>query len=1055
MSLTEIAINRPSLIIVIFAVLTLGGLFAYSQLGYQLMPDFAPPTVTITTVYPGASPTEVESAVTKKLEDALAELDGVDDITSRSLENASLLIVNFKYGVDIDLAMQDAQRKIDNIKKDLPEDARPPVMLNAGPNDLPIMQMSATAKLPGPVFFKKMEDEFLPRLQKLKGVAQISLLGGQERQINVRVDQDKLAYYKLTINQVTQAVGAANIEFPTGKVKDRAEQVTVKLAGKFASLDQLRDLVVLAQPGGGTVRVRDVAQVTDGLAEASSVIRYNGLPGIGLSIKKSADGNTVDISRAVRAELAKLEQANAKDELKFVVADDSSLMTLASVEAVTHDLGIAVILVGAVMLLFLHSLRNAAIVLISIPASLVSTFIAMYALGYTLNLMTLLAMSLVIGILVDDSIVVLENIYRHLEMGKDKRTAALDGRNEIGFTALAITMVDVVVFLPITFVSTTVADILRQFSMVVAISTLMSLFVCFTLTPWLASRFSKMEKLNPANLFQRFLLWFEKTLDRYIGWYGRSLEWGLNHKLLSVLIIIGLFFGLGQVMKLGIMGQELMARGDQGKFMLRLEYDKTTSLVQNNLTSGKIERALLARPEVAGVFANIGGPSSSFGSTGLGAENKAELTLELKPEVIKQMGTYTEKHMMAVRRDLEGDFRGINMVASVIGLVQTGPPIEFTISGENRELVMATAQKLRKLVVNTAGANDVDLSVEEGNPEVDVVLDREKMSRLGLNVAQVGLGLQNAYAGNDDAEFTENGTEYPIRVVLDEFDRRNPDNVREFTLLSPVAQRPVKLGEFASTRRSLGPSLLERKNRRSSVTLTAYALGKGSGTIAQEIDKALAADPLPAGVDFAWGGDIKRQSDSFGAMGMAILASLILVYLLMVALYDNFIYPFVVLFSIPVALIGAFLALNLAGASFNIFTGLGILMLLGLVAKNAILIVDFANHLKSQGWGTYQALVEAGKERQRPILMTTVAMVIGMLPIAVAQGAGAEWKSGLAIVLMGGLTSSMMLTVYLVPIMYYAVDLLRNWLARKFGLGQAFKVFEPRPAHAPAHEALA
>lgn len=1032
MSITELSIKRPSLIIVLFGILTLGGLFTYNQLPYELLPDFAQPVITATTVYPGAAPAEVQNEVTEKIEDALSGLDNIDDIQSKSLENASIVIVNFKGGTDLDKAMQDARQKVENAQKDLPDDVEPTVFSKISPSDQPIMQISATAgNLSNAVFYQKVEDDILPQIQQIKGVAEISLLGGEQREIRINVNQGKLASYGLSLLQVTQAIGQANVEIPAGKMKNPGEQVTLKLAGRFSGLDEIRNLTVFTPPGGTAIRVRDFAEVTDGLRDAESIARYNGQTGIGISIKKSSDANAVEVSRLVRARLDQLEKSYSADNVQFVIAEDSSDMTLKSVDAVVHDLFVAILLVAFVMLLFLHSLRNALIVLVSIPVSLISAFLMMYVMDYSLNLMTLLGMSLVIGILVDDSIVVLENIQRHLEMGKNRLQATLDGMKEIGFAALAITLVIVVVFLPVTFLNTVVADVLRQFSYTVAFTTLVSLLASFTLTPWLTSRFAKLEHLNPKNPFQWVLLQFEKFLSALNAWYGRSLQWALSHKLAFGSLVVALFAGVGWAMSLGIMGQEMFAEGDQGKFRLRMEASKSTPLRQNNLISQEIERYLLQKPEVASVFANVGGPRTGIGSTGLGAENETELTVQLRTDDKNARTVPTVKYMIDLQNELAGRYPGVEFSASNVGIVSMATaPIEIILTGPDQTELLAAGQKLKRRIQNVPGANDVRVSVEDnGNPELRVELDREKMAQLGLNTLTVGAILRNAFAGNDDARFRENGTEYDIRVQLDAFDRRNPDDVGRLTFVNDRGQT-VQLGQFAAIERSAGPSQLERKDRQNAVTITSFTIGRAAGTVALDIDKLVAADPLPASVSMIWSGDIKRQNESFGSMGLAMLAALILIYLILVALYDDFVYPLVVLFSIPVSLIGALLALNLSMTNMSIFTMLGMLMLLGLVAKNAILIVDFTNHLKAQGKPFREAIVEAGRERLRPILMTTISMVVGMIPIAVAKGADAEWKNGLAWVLIGGLLSSMVLTVLTAPVIYYLVDRVKEkWAA--------------------------
>lgn len=1027
MSLTEIAIKRPSLIIVIFAVLIGGGLFCYSKLNYELMPDMSQPTLVITTSYPGATPSNVEQTVTKKIEDVLSSIDRLKSITSQSTEGNSVIQAEFSMGTDIDDKQQEVQRKINNIMSSLPDDVKTPGISKVTPSDQPVMQLTATSSLDNALFYDLIKNEIRPQLQQIPGVGEITLIGGQEREIQVNINKDKLDYYGLSITQVTSAVDKANTEFPTGKVKTRQELMTVRVTGKFTSVAQLNDLTVAQPATGSAIKLRDIASVSDIVKDAAAVNRYNGVNGIGILIKKQNGANAVEISKQVKQRIALLEKKYAADGVKMIIADDTADFTMESANAVTHDLIIAVILVAAIMLLFLHSLRDSIIVLVAIPASLISTFIVMYLLGYSLNLMTLLALSLVIGILVDDSIVILENIHRHLHMGKPKRQAALDGRNEIGFSAMAITMVDVVVFGPIALVNTTISAILRQYSLTIVTATLMSLFVCYTLTPWLASRFGKITELNNSNWLHKPLILFESFLEWLTNWYTGSLKWVLRHKLITTAIVLGLFACTAVIMNMGILGSELVASGDQGKIRLKLEYDKNTTVIQNNLRTKAIEDFLLQQPEVKIVFANVAGPSTSGleSSTAVGSEYKSELTIKLVDK--EQRTVSTEDYMIRKSRELEQRFPGVKIRSNVIGMVSLGEPIQIVLNSENSELLMKAANDLKQRIEAMPGSNDVSLSVEEGNPQAEVNIDREKMEQLGLDINMVGSTLQNAYAGNTDAKYRAGLNEYDINIKLDDFDRQNVEDVKNLTFINAAGQQ-IKLSQFATVVQGSGPSVLERKDRRTSVTVKSNVLGITSGIISDNINKSLAEHPLPAGVDVKWSGDAERQADSMGALGLAMLAAFVLMYLVMVALYDNFIYPFVVLFSIPVAFIGAFLALNLAKSSMSMFTMLGLIMLFGLVAKNAILIVDFANHRKEEGVATWDALIAAGRTRLRPILMTTIAMVAGMIPISVAKGAGSEWKNGLGWVLIGGLSSSLVLTVFVVPMVYYVVDKIKAWL---------------------------
>lgn len=1020
MNLTQLSIKRPSLIIVIFGLFTLLGIIGFKSLSYELMPDFNQPVVVIKTIYPGAEPEEVESSVSKKIEDALSNLEGVDYMVTKSLPNASVIIANMKYGTDLDKTMQDAQRYIDNIRKDLPSDVKNPEMSKVSPNDLPIMQISATSDLPATEFYQKMKDDYLPQLQQIKGVAEITLLGGEEREIQVKVDQEKLKLYGISLMQVSEAINKSGIDIPAGKVQSDDLSNSVRLTGKFSNIEDIKNVQLSMPAPGSPVYVKDVATVSDGIKEITSVNRYMGKNGIGMLLKKQGDANAVDVSKAVHAKLQSIEKQNQSDNVHFAIADDSTQNTIAAVNSVVEDLGLAVILVSLVMLLFLRSVRNSFIVLIAIPTSLITAFAVMWMLGYTLNLMTLLAMSLIIGILVDDATVVLENIQRHLDMKKNKRTAALDGRMEIGFAAVSITLVDVVVFLPILFLQVFVADMLKQFSVVVITSTLTSLLVGFTLTPWLASRIGKAENMKPTNFFNRFLLWFEEQLTRFINWYGRQLSWVLNHKLITVGGIILLFVLTAVMMKAGIIGKELIATGDQGKFSMYLEYDKNTALQQNNITSHKIESFISAQPEVATLFSNVGGPSTGIGSLGVGAINKTEFTIQLKDPKERSKES-TESYMIRLRSTLQDKYPGIKFSMAAIGLIPRSAPIEFTLSGNNLDTVMNTAGKLKSALENIPGTDNVQLSVVEGSPEFLVIPDKDKMQRFGLSTGYVGMNLRTAFSGNEDATLTKSGTEYPVRIWLDNLDRKNPGNIEALNIINPRGM-PVQVSQFADVVQSNSPSLLERKDRQPAVTLTANALGRPSGTVADEVLSYLKTNPLPTGTTMSWGGDIKRQNESFGALGSVLMISFILIYLIMVALYDSFVYPFVVLFSIPVAVIGAFLALNLSMNQLSLFSLLGLIMLMGLVTKNAILIVDFTNQLKERGMHFRDALIEAGKTRMRPILMTTMAMVFGMLPIALATGSASEWKNGLAWVIIGGLLSSLALTVFLVPVVYYVVE---------------------------------
>lgn len=1022
MNITELSIKRPTLIVVIFAVLTFLGVVSFMQLNYELLPKYANPVLVIATVYPGASPSEVENSITKKIEDAVSSLEQVDNIQSTSYEGMSVAVIIFKSDADMDKALRDAQRKVANIEYMLPKDSRPPIISNFSMDDIPIMRIGITADMSPTELYDLVKYKIQPMMSTIEGVSQIDILGGEEREVRINVDRDRLNAYGLSILQVTQAVQSSNMEFPTGKIKDLSQQYIIRMAGKFTSVADLSELVVGTGLNGSPVKLSDIAEIHDTQKDVTSISRIDGLNSVSLLIHKQPDGNEVEISKLVHKEIQKLEEIYKGNNVTFAIANDTSEFTLVSANAVMRDLLLAIALVALVMLVFLHSLRNSFIVMVAIPASLVSTFVAMYLLDFSLNIISLVAMSLVIGILVDDSIVVLENIYRHLEKGKDRRKAALDGRNEINYTALSITLVDVVVFLPIAIIPSMISGLLRQFALVVVVSTLLSLFVSFTLTPLLASRMAKHERFRPGSFADRIISTFERGLRWLTDKYGYVVAWSLRHKTIVLLSATVLFIGSVMLIPTGFIGSEFISIGDRGEAIINLEMAKNSTVEQTNQMTLLAEELIMKKPEVVSTFTSVGA-STSFFEAGTDAY-KSEIHIRM---VDKDKRSITsDKFAELLKYELQAALPGVKVRSSIVSLVGTSDmdPIQMVVAGPDMDTLQKYAQLVMAEMKQVPGTAEVRLTVETGNPEVGVKLDKEKMARLGLNTANVGMTLQNAFSGNTDAKFRGGDNEYDINIVMDAFDRQSIGDISELTFVNNYGQ-PVRLNQFASIEPSTGATILQRYNRVPAITVTAQAVGRPVGSVGTDILDRLGKVKFPEQVQLIPEGDIKYQGEAFGSMGIAFLASILFVYLLMVALYDSYVYPFVVLFSIPLAVIGGLLALALTMQSLSIFSILGLIMLVGLVGKNAILLVDFANHQRDQGISVPWALVMAGKVRLRPILMTTLSMIFGMMPIALAQGAGSEWKNGMAIALIGGLTSSLLLTLIVVPVVYQMMDALK------------------------------
>nr|WP_314836290.1 efflux RND transporter permease subunit [uncultured Flavobacterium sp.] len=1019
MKLAEISIKRPSLVIVLFTILLLGGLFSYSQLGYELIPKFETNVITVATIYPGASPSEVENTVTKKIEDAIASLENIKKIDSKSYESLSTVSITLNSGANVDISMNDAQRKINAMISDLPDDAETPSLTKFSLSDLPIMTIGANGKMDEVAFYDLIDKKIAPILSRVAGVAQVNIIGGEEREIQVNLDAVKMQGYGLSVPQVQQNILSSNLDFPTGNIQTRNQKILIRLAGKYKNVDELKNLVVSSK-NGIQIRLGDIADVQDTQKIAEKVARVDQKSAIILQIVKQSDANAVAVSEELLKVINKLESDYKSNEVKLEVAKDSTVFTLEAADSVVHDLLIAVFLVAFVMLFFLHSIRNSLIVMVSIPASLIATFIGIYLLGYTLNLMSLLGLSLVVGILVDDAIVVLENIYRHMEMGKSRIRASYDGTAEIGGTVTSITLVIVVVFLPIAMSSGMVSNIITQFCVTVIISTLLSLLASFTIIPWLSSRYGKLEHIEGKNLFGRIIIGFESYLTRFINWVSKLLTWSLDHYKTTLAIVLLLFFSSIALIPAGFIGGEFFAASDSGEFLVQIEMPKDASLEQTNFMTQKAEAFLKNEEYVKSQITTVGQTSE-----GLGASQATAYKSEIDVKMIDQKDRSDEASVYAakIKRKLEKVLVGAKVKTVPVGLLGTAEDatLGLIVTGSSLESAMAFAKQAEAELYKIPGATEIRLSVEDGNPEINVKVDRDKMAALGLTLQTVGMTMQTAYSGNTDGRFRSGEYEYDINIKYNSFDRKSINDVSNLIFINERGEQ-IKLSQFATVTEGSGPSQLERRDKTASVTVKGQNVGVPAGTIVTQWQEKLDKLKKPTGVSYIWGGDQENQSEGFGTLGIALLAAIILVYLIMVGLYDSFVHPFVVLFAIPLSFIGALLALALTNNTLNIFTILGMIMLIGLVCKNAIMLVDYTNQRRAAGESIRTALIQANHARLRPILMTTIAMVFGMFPIALASGAGAEWKNGLAWVIIGGLISSLFLTLIVVPVIYEIME---------------------------------
>ncbi len=882
MSITELSVKRPTLAVVIFTIITLLGVISYNTLGYELLPKITSPQLSISTMYPGASPSEVENSVTTNIEDAVSAIEGVKSITSTSQEGISIVNVELTYNADVDKALQDAQRKVNNIVGELPEQVKQPGVDQFSFDDLPIMRLGVSSIMEVNAFTNLVENDIKEIFSRIEGVAKVQVIGANAREIRINIDRDKLKTYGLSILQVTQAISAANLDFPTGSIKDAKQQVTVRLSGKFKDIEDIKELEINTGQGS-SIRIKDIAEVYDTRKELETISRLDGVSSIGLTISKQSDGNTVQVAEDIKAAIKVVEEEYASQILKIAVAQDSSVFTLDAADAVIFDLMLAVGLVAIIMLFFLRSWKDSIIVMVSIPVSIVATFIAMSQLGYTLNLMTLLGLSLVVGILVDDSIVVLEQIHAEMEKGKSRMQAAMESWSKIGLSVMSITLVLIAVFLPITFVTGLIADLLKQFAVVVAFATAISLVVSFTLTPLLSSRFSEVIELDDKKLFHKPLIVFENFLTGVNNVYKGILKWTLARKRVTSLALLVLVIASLSLLGFGFIGSEFVKNGDNGEFIVELELPKEATIEETNLAALSVETILLQDKIVSSVFSTVGTGTGGGGNSSNLAQINAKM---ISPD---ERTISSEQYARDIKNKLSKSITGVKFKTAAVGMVggSTAGPIQVLLTGSDNEILMKTAEEVKQTIESVNSTREVELSAKSGNPEVAITVDRDKMAALNLTMSTVGNTMQNAFAGNTQYKFRDGENEYDINVKLDQFDRQNINDIKKVTFLNTTGEL-IELQQFAAVEQSTGPSKLQRDNKRSSVSIGAQVVGRPVGTVSTEVQTAIEKMKLPDGVSFEMGGDLESQTEAFASLGLALLMSIILVYLIMVALYESY-----------------------------------------------------------------------------------------------------------------------------------------------------------------------
>jgi len=1049
MWLTRLAVVRPLTVLMGLLGLVIMGGVSYTFLKIDRLPPISIPFVSVSMAYTGATAQDVELLITQPIENAVSGMSGVYSLTSTSSEGNANVNVQLIDGTDATQASLEVERRVNAVRSRLPADASDPRVNKADPSAQPIMGVALTGADPDQLF-QVANDQFVPALTSVPGVAAINLSGGQQIEIQVKVDYSKLAAYGITLAQVTTAMTGANVDAPVGSINQGVSTLNVRSLGSFQTIDDLSNLVVSQTTSGGPILLRDLSTVQLGYKLRTQLLRLNGADAVGMQIVKQSDANALQVADDVRVALAKLQKLLPAGA-QVVITNDNSVFTRASLDAIQHDLLLSVLLVGGVMMLFLHAWRHTVIVLLAIPTSLVSTFLVMYMLGFSLNIMSLMALALMIGILVDDSIVVLENIHRHLHLGENPHQAALTGRGEIGMAAIAITMADVVVYTPLAFISGILGQLFRQYGLTVVAATLFSLLISFTLTPMLASRWLRFSEAQQASRSPgaRFGRWWDDHFEALGRMVGRTVPYAIRGRWLIVLVSLAMVAGAVSLVPLGFIGSEYAPQEDDNMFSVNLNSPPGTSLDAIDAASKQMEAVLTAMPEVQYVFNQVsGGGGGGFGRGGA----RASLDVQVYPKSQRSRSVF---EILDAARAAGKRIPGVQVSGNVPSPLGGGggfggggtASVSVQLAGPDLPTLNQVGDQVIATMSTIPGIVDVQNSSNAGNPELQVKLDRGRMAQLNVSSQSVATALRTAVSGSVVTPFRPVGsTQLDVTLVASDADRFDINKLATLpvgtgaaagggtgTPSTTTSTTPtiVTLGQIATLSYGTGPTQIQRVDRNRTMTLTGTAQGRPIGDVARDVTSAMNTQiSLPAGYSYQLRGGVQQLNNAFGTLGQAMVLSVILEYMLLVALYESWFYPITLILGVPLGIVGALLGLWVTGNTLNIFSIIGLIMAVGLVVKTGILLVDFTNTLRKRGMGRTEALAEAASVRLRPILMTTATMIFGMLPLALKLEPGAESRAPMAVVVIGGLLSSTFLAIFVTPALYTLLDDLQSLIFR-------------------------
>lgn len=1025
MNIPESAVRRSvTVYMLIFGLLVLG-FIALSRLSLDLLPDIKLPAAVITTEYPGAGPGEIEKMVTEPLEGVLSTLSNLDKVQSQCMPGSSVIVLFFDWGTDMDFATLEVREKLDLVRSFLPSGVKDPMIFKLDPSLLPVIQAgvsygseSSTTPTTLTDLTYSAAELVKPRLERLPGVAWVVTSGGISSEVHVLMDPAKMEAHGLSLDYVSQLLMGENLGITAGNIQHGQKELRITTKGEFEDLEQIANTPIVT-PGGSLVYLKDISQVKQSFSDITQKTSMNGSPSVGISIFKQTGANTVQVADAVHKEFESLKKELPENTQINTIFDQSDFIKM-SIDSVKNNALIGAFLAILIIFLFLRNGRTTLVIAISIPISIIATFIMMYFAGFTLNLLSLGGLALGVGMIVDDSIVVLESIFRYREAGCSAWEAATAGAQEVAMAVTASTFTNVVVFLPVIFIEGIASQIFKELALTVSFALLASLLVALTLVPVLANRLVQVTtSLNEKSFYGKVMTAWGRVLDALDSGYRTLLAWSMNHRKKVLLSVLGIF--IFSVALYPLLDREFLPQMEGGEVSIKIEMPSGTGLEETGKIAEQVEGLCEKAPEVDTIFTTVG---SAGAMSIVQAADPDSATIQARLLPRKERNRSTGE----VARELR---QGVSeLPGAQIEVTETDPksmgmsvesPVSITLQGDEIDVLEEKAEEIAHIIGQVPGTSNVKTSLEEGKPEIQVQLDREKAATYGLGTYQVAQSLKSAISGQVATRYRSGGQEVDLRVRLVPEACKSLEDLESLRIPSPLGTQ-VPLKEIAQLKQTQTPAVITRQDQTRSCSIYADIDGRSLGSVMEDIRTELEKMPLPPGYSITYGGEQEQMMESFDALKLALILGIVLIYMVMASQFESFFHPLVIMFTIPLALIGVILAFVLTGMTFSIAAYIGVILLAGLAVKNGIVLVDYINVLRSRGISRREAILQAGPIRLRPVLMTALTAIFAMLPLAVGLGEGSEVDAPLALAVIGGLTVATFLTLVVVPLMYTLLE---------------------------------